>query len=195
MILRQLTSISVLENTKSIFQYKQKQISLHNLFLFSSPNKTYNLLGDSTLGGSSEMIQVNLEIKFQVLIRLIIQLNTIQVNLGWGFVNVLFWKQNVIKPPSPDFAGSRSFSTLFMYLSFYLSLANKLKHRCQIYSAIDRTKNVKQVLDIKMKLLKWNVTLRRCVQCSHSKNWTVHEQRQQLHKRIRRLYVTFEVNS
>lgn len=72
-----------IENTKSIFQfYKQKQISLHNLFLFSSPNKTYNLLGDSTLGGSSEMIQVNLEIKFEVLIQLIIQLNTIQVNLG-----------------------------------------------------------------------------------------------------------------
>lgn len=132
MILRQLTSISVLENTKSIFHYKQKQISLHNLFLLSSPNKTYKLLGDS-----SEMIQVNLEIKFEVLIQLINQLNTIQVNLGWGFVNVLFWKQNVIKPPSPDFAGSRSFSTLFMYLSFYLSLANKLKHRCQIYSAID----------------------------------------------------------
>lgn len=125
MILRQLTSISVLENTKSIFQYKQKQISLHNLFLFSSPNKTYNLLGDSTLGGSSEMIQVNLEIKFQVLIRLIIQLNTIQVNLGWGFVNVLFWKQNVIKPPSPDFAGSRSFSTLLcIFLFIYLSRIN-----------------------------------------------------------------------
>lgn len=82
MILRQLMSISVLENTKSIFHYKQKQISLHNLFLFSSPNKTYKLLGDSTLGGSSEMIQVNLEIKFEVLIQLLNQLNTIQVNLG-----------------------------------------------------------------------------------------------------------------
>lgn len=77
MILRQLTSISVLENTKSIFHYKQKQISLHNLFLLSSPNKTYKLLGDS-----SEMIQVNLEIKFHVLIQLINQPNTIQVNLG-----------------------------------------------------------------------------------------------------------------
>lgn len=120
MILRQLTSISVLENTKSIFHYKQKQISLHNLFLLSSPNKTYKLLGDS-----SEMIQVNLEIKFHVLIQLINQPNTIQVNLGWGFVNVLFWKQNVIKPPSPDFAGSRSFSTLLcIFLFIYLSRIN-----------------------------------------------------------------------